>query len=194
VNQSELKSFLFSSDSIDNIINAYQIFQMPLIDVFIIWVHLICASIWVGGSIFLGLILAPMLGSITSSMKERLSVMIRVGRRFNMVALPSLLVLVLTGLYNSRAYLAEPNMLVRTDYGIILLIKIVVVMGVLITYFIHIRLLSNDVEKKIKTENVYSIYVQSIRSKIIVLGRITVIMSVVVLLLAAILQSGGFII
>lgn len=167
---------------------------MPLIDVFIIWVHLICASIWVGGSIFLGLILAPMLGSITSSMEERLSVMIRVGRRFNMVALPSLLVLVLTGLYNSRAYLTEPSMLVRTDYGIILLIKIVVVMGVLITYFIHIRLLSNDVEKKIKTENVYSMYVQSIRSKIIVLGRITVIMSVVVLLLAAILQSGGFII
>ncbi|HEY7572811.1 MAG TPA: CopD family protein [Nitrososphaeraceae archaeon] len=167
---------------------------MPLIDVLVIWVHLICASIWVGGSIFLGLILAPMLGSITSSMEERLSIMIRVGRRFNIVALPSLLVLVLTGLYNSRAYLAEPSMLVRTDYGIILLIKIIVVIGVLITYFIHIKLLGNDVEKKIKTENVYSLYVQSIRSKIIILGRITVIMSIVVLLLAAILRSGGYII
>jgi putative copper export protein len=167
---------------------------MPLIEVLVIWVHLICASIWVGGSIFLGLILAPMLGSITSSMEERLSIMIRVGRRFNMVALPSLLILVLTGLYNSRAYLAEPSMIVRTDYGIILLIKIIVVIGILITYFIHIKLLGNDVEKKIKTENVYSLYVQSVRSKIIVLGRITVIMSIVVLLLAAILQRGGFII
>jgi putative copper export protein len=167
---------------------------MPLIDVLVIWVHLICASIWVGGSIFLGLILAPMLGSITSSMEERLSIMIRVGRRFNMVALPSLLILVLTGLYNSRTYLAEPSMIVRTDYGIILLIKIIVVIGILITYFIHIKLLGNDVEKKIKSENVYSLYVQSIRSKIILLGRISVIMSIVVLLLAAILQRGGFII
>jgi copper resistance protein D len=167
---------------------------MPLIDVFIIWLHLICASIWVGGSIFLGLILAPMLGSITKSMEERLSIMIRVGRRFNMVALPSFLVLILTGLYNSRAYLIDPGALIRTDYGIILLIKIVVVIGVLITYFIHIRLLSDEVEKKIKTENIYSLYVQSIRSRIIVLGRITVIMSVVVLLLAALLRSGGQII
>jgi len=164
---------------------------MPVLDVIVIWLHLICASIWVGGSIFLGLILAPMLGSITSSMEERLSIMIRVGRRFNMVALPSFLVLILTGLYNSRSYLSDPSTLIRTDYGIILLIKIVVVVAVLITYFIHIRLLSNEVEKKIKTENVYGLYVQSIRSKIIVLGRITVIMSVVVLLLAAILQGGG---
>ena len=105
---------------------------MPLIDVFIIWLHLICASIWVGGSIFLGLILAPMLGSITNSMEERLSIMIRVGRRFNMVALPSFLVLILTGLYNSRAYLIDPSTLIRTDYGIILLIRIVVVIAVLI--------------------------------------------------------------
>ncbi|MGC2598234.1 MAG: CopD family protein [Nitrososphaeraceae archaeon] len=120
--------------------------------------------------------------------------MIRVGRRFNMVALPSFLVLILTGLYNSRAYLIDPSTLIRTDYGIILLIKIVVVIAVLITYFIHIRLLSDEVEKRIKTENVYGLYVQSIRSRIIVLGRITVIMSVVVLLLAALLQSGGLVI
>ena len=167
---------------------------MPLIHVFIIWLHLICASIWVGGSIFLGVILAPMLGAITNSMQERLSIMIRIGRRFNIIALPSLVVLVLTGLYNSRAYLIEPNTLVRTDYGIILLIKIAVVIAVFITYFIHIRLLSNEVERRIETENVYSIYIQSIRWKIIILGRITVIMSVVILLLAALLQNGGLII
>lgn len=111
-----------------------------------------------------------------------------------MVALPSFLVLILTGLYNSRAYLIEPSTLIRTDYGIILLIKIVVVIAVLITYFIHIRLLSDEVERRIKTENVYSLYVQSIRSKIIVLGRLTVIMSVIVLLLAAFLQSGGLVV
>ena len=70
-----------------------------------------------------------MLGSITNSMEERLSIMIRVGRRFNMVALPSFLVLILTGLYNSRAYLIDPSTLIRTDYGIILLIKIVVVIA-----------------------------------------------------------------
>lgn len=164
---------------------------MPLLDVVVIWLHLICASIWVGGSIFLGLILAPMLGAITNSMEERLSIMIRVGRRFNTVALPSLFILVITGLYNSRASLIDSGTLFGTSYGIILLIKIVLVIAMLATYFIHIRLLSSEVEKRIKSENVYGLYVQSIRSKIIVLGRITVIMSVVILLLAAFLQNGG---
>ena len=56
---------------------------MTLVDGLIMWLHLICASIWVGGSIFLGIVLAPMLKTITKTIEERVSLMIKIGRRFN---------------------------------------------------------------------------------------------------------------
>jgi uncharacterized membrane protein len=108
---------------------------MALTDSLLIWVHLVTASIWVGGSIFLGIVLAPMLKSITGSMGDRIALMIKIGRRFNKIAMPSFIILIITG-----------------------------------------------------------IYVQSIRSKIIHLGRITVILSVTILLLAALLDGGGILI
>jgi putative copper resistance protein D len=147
---------------------------MALTDSLLIWVHLVTASIWVGGSIFLGIVLAPMLKSITGTLEDRIALMIKIGRRFNKIAMPSFMILIITGIYNSRAFLEEPRLLFETNYGII-----------------HIRILNAETEKTLSAGNAESIYVQSIRSKIIHLGRITVILSVTILLLAALLDSGG---
>src|SRR5215208_3028301 len=152
---------------------------MALADSLLIWVHLVTASIWVGGSIFLGIVLA---------------LMIKIGRRFNKIAMPSFIVLIITGIYNSRAFLEEPHLLFETNYGIILVFKIILVIATIITYIIHIKILNSETEKTLSAGNAESIYVQSIRSKIIHLGRITVILSVTILLLAALLDSGGILI
>jgi hypothetical protein len=66
------------------------------------------------------------------------------------------------------------------------------VIATLSTYAIHIRILNTETERKLAVGNTGSVYVQAIRSKIISLGRITVILSVLILLLAALLHSGGF--
>lgn len=42
---------------------------MTVEDSLIMWVHLIGASIWVGGSIFLGIVLVPVLKSYTKSLE-----------------------------------------------------------------------------------------------------------------------------
>ena len=164
---------------------------MSLTDSLFTWVHLVAASIWVGGSIFLGIVLAPMLKSITGTLEERIALMIKIGRRFNKIAIPSFVILIITGIYNSRVFLQEPGLLFETNYGIILLFKIILVIATLITYIIHIRILNAETEKTLSGGYAETIYVQSIRSKIIYLGRITVILSVAILLLAAILDSGG---
>ena len=75
-----------------------------------------------------------------------------------------------------------------TSYGIILLIKIILVIMTLITYIVHVKLLNEKIEKKIMGSDTGNVYVQSIRSRIIYLGRITVIMSLVILLLASLLR------
>ena len=75
-------------------------------------------------SIFIGVILAPMLKHIGNSMEERIILMIKIGRRFNNIAFPSFIILISTGLYNSRFFFEYPYNFIETDYGILLLIKI----------------------------------------------------------------------
>jgi hypothetical protein len=71
-----------------------------------------------------------------------------------------------------------------------LLIKIILVIGTILAYVIHIRLLDADMERKIMSGQGGSIYVQSVRTKIIILGEIIVVFSVAILLLAALLNTG----
>ena len=163
---------------------------MPIVDALITWAHLISASIWVGGSLFIGVVLAPLLKTMSESVEERLRIMIRVGRKFNKIAIPSLGILIVTGLYNSQYILSKPETIFSTNYGMILTIKIILVTALIVTYAIHIRIIRFDVEKKIETTEMSQESIQKLRSKIISLGRIIVFISIAVLLMAAMLDAG----
>lgn len=164
---------------------------MAISDALVLWVHLICASIWVGGSIFIGAVLVPVLKSYTRSTEELVALMVKVGRRFNKITIPAFAILVVTGLYNSRAFVDKPAALLGSTYGEILLIKIILVVATIITYIVHIKILDSKLEQKIMSGYGGNVYVQSVRSKIIHLGRVIVFLSVAILLLAAMLGSGG---
>jgi putative copper export protein len=116
--------------------------------------------------------------------------MIRVGRKFNKIAIPSLGVLIDTGLYNSQYILNKPETIFSTNYGTILTIKIVLVAALIVTFAIHIRMIRSDVEKKIESKEMSQESIQKLRSKIISLGRIIVFISIAVLLMAAMLDAG----
>ena len=163
---------------------------MPILDALLMWAHLVSASIWVGGSIFIGIVLAPLLKTISESVEERVAIMIRVGRKFNKIAIPSLVILIVTGLYNSSNILSKPEFLLSTNYGIILVIKIILVISLLVMFAIHVRIIRTEIEKKIESKEMLPEIVQKLRSKIISLGRIMVIVSVAILLMAALLHSG----
>ena len=163
---------------------------MSLVNAFIMWAHLIAASIWVGGSIFIGIVLAPLLKTISDSIEGRLSIMIRVGRKFNKIGIPSLIVLIATGIYNSVSFVTNPSLILSTSYGIILLVKIILVILLIITFAVHVRLIRTEVEQKIESKQLSGEFLQKLRSKIIMLGRLTVILSLAILLMAALLHSG----
>jgi len=163
---------------------------MSLVNALIMWAHLIAASIWVGGSIFIGIVLAPLLKTISDSIEGRLSIMIRVGRKFNKIGVPSLIVLIATGIYNSTGFIVQPSMIFSTSYGIVLLIKIILVIILIITFAIHVRLIRTEIERKIESKQLSGEFLQKLRSKIIMLGRLTVILSLAILLMAALLHSG----
>jgi len=154
------------------------------------WIHLIAASIWVGGSIFIGIVFSPILKSIATSIEERIQIMIKVGKRFNKVAIPSLIILIATGLYNSYALLSNPNLLIATSYGTFLTIKISLVIALIITYAVHVRIIRKEVEDKIMSKQMPIQEIQKLRKKIIILGEITVVLSIVILFFAALLDTG----
>ena len=163
---------------------------MAVADGLVTWVHLVGASVWVGGSIFLGIVLVPVLKSHTETLEEMVALMVKIGRRFNKITIPAFAALIASGIYNSRLYLLEPGAILDTTYGIILLTKVILVIGTIVTYVIHIRLLDADMERKIMSGKGGNTYVQSVRTKIIILGEVIVILSVAILLLAALLDSG----
>lgn len=162
--------------------------MVSFIDGIIVWIHLLCSSIWVGGSIFIGLVLGPMLNTITKDLHERITLMIKIGQRFNKIAFPSFLILVVTGIYNSREIFEEPKIFFETGYGIVLFAKIILVCITFLAYLVHIRILNTETTGQIKSDSIE--HISKIRNKIINLGKLTVITSVLILLMAAILDSG----
>jgi putative copper resistance protein D len=156
----------------------------------ITWIHLIAAAIWVGGSLFIGIVFSPLLKTMTSSVEERMQIMIRVGKRFNKIAVPSLIILMATGLYTSNALIANPDLLVSTSYGKFLIIKIILVIALIVTYAVHVRVIRKDVEEKIMSNKMPEPEIQKLRKKIIILGEITVVLSVAILFFASLLDAG----
>ena len=165
---------------------------MAVLDGLVMWVHLVCSSIWVGGSIFIGVVLVPVLKSYTKSLEELVSLMVKIGRRFNNITMPAFAILIATGIYNSRGFIVNPGGLFETTYGVILLTKIILVIFTIIAYVVHVRLFNGDMERKIMSGQGGNIYVQSVRTKIIIIGEVIVILSVAILFLAALLENGGF--
>lgn len=163
---------------------------MSLEQAILTWIHLLSASIWVGGSLFIGIVLAPILKKMDFTLEQRLGIMIKVGRKFNKIAVPSLIILIVTGLYNSQLVLNNPDILFSSSYGNLLILKIILVITLIIIFAIHIRVIRKDVEEKIMNNKMPEIQIQKLRKKIIILGETTVMLSVAILFLAALLDAG----
>ncbi|MBM3896320.1 MAG: copper-binding protein [Thaumarchaeota archaeon] len=164
---------------------------MAMEQAIITWIHLVSASIWVGGSLFIGVVISPLLRTMSTSLEERLQFMIKVGRRFNKIAIPSLIILIGTGVYNSMPFLNRPELLLSSSYGNFLVVKIILVVALIVAYAVHVRIIRKDVEEKIISKQLSETQVQKLRKKIIILGEVTIILSVAVLFMAALLDAGA---
>jgi putative copper export protein len=163
---------------------------MAIEQVLITWAHLVSASIWVGGGIFLGIVLTPLLKRMSFSIEERLELMIKTGRRFNKIALPSLAILIITGIYNSHLVFQSPEILFSSSYGAFLITKVILVIALIVTFVVHIRVFSKDVEEKITKRQIADNELQKLNKKGMILGETTVMLSVAILFFAALLDAG----
>ena len=164
---------------------------MALEQALLTWIHITSAAIWVGGSLFIGVVFAPILKKMSMPVEERIQLMVQVGRRFNKLAVPALFILIATGMYQAHLVLQKSDILYDTSYGHVLIIKMVLVAALLITYAVHVRIIRKDVEDKIIAKQIPQEQLQKLRKKIIILGEVSVVLSVIILFLASVLNSGG---
>lgn len=102
--------------------------QKPL-PMLVDWLHLFSAAVWVGGLVYLGAVLGPLSRRVDPEFRSAL-----LGpfvQRFSNLALFSVAVLILTGLYAAWLNLPELRALVSTQYGRTLSIKLALVVPLL---------------------------------------------------------------
>ena len=163
---------------------------MALEQALLTWIHITSAAIWVGGSLFIGVVFAPILKKMSMPVEERIQLMVQVGRRFNKLALPALFILIATGMYQAHLVLQKSDILYETSYGHVLIIKIILVAALVILYAVHVRIIRKD-EDKIIAKEMPQEELQKLRKKIIILGEVTVVLSIIILFLASVLNAGG---
>lgn len=163
---------------------------MALEQAIITWIHLICSAIWVGGSLFIAIVFAPILKTMAPTVEDRLQIMIKVGRRFNKVAIPALVILIVTGIFNVHQMLMRPDFLLSTSYGMLVVIKILLVLALLASFAVHVRIIRKEVEQQITQKQLSEKQIARLRKKIIIVGEVTVVISVATMFVAALLDAG----
>jgi copper transport protein len=124
---------------------------LPYLAIFIDWIHFMMVSIWVGGLFYISLLISRKLlvkekipniqysNSFTNSLNIHLFLSIIL--RFSIIAIMSMGIIFITGLYMGLLHLQQPSSLLNSPYGNILIIKLLLVfpMGLLGGYH-HFRL------------------------------------------------------
>ncbi len=90
---------------------------MLIVDIIVLWIHIFCAIIFVGGSFFMWLVLWPASFKVTQDERERTLMVGRVAKRFAYFTHVTIATLVVTGIYNATWYLGGNYDLLATEGG-----------------------------------------------------------------------------
>lgn len=161
---------------------------MALLELVSLYVHIVSAIVFVGGSLFIWLALSPGLNDAGLDERSKGVVLAKVSRRFGKVVDVSLAILILTGLYNVTWYL--PSLDFASTAGRILAAKIVAV-GVLVASIYYNNLVLGKRIVKLRTkpatpEN--SSEIQRTRKTVRRISMFNVALMLLVVLLAVMLQ------
>jgi copper transport protein len=153
----------------------------PLIPIIVDWIHLIAASVWVGGLIHFVSALWTMRGISSQARTELTAVLIP---RFSVTALISVGVIVITGSYASILHIGSFSDLVTTAYGRTLLVKLAFFLPMVVLGAVNLLHSSPQMKNAAREENLRSPVPRFRR-----LLRSEVILAVLVLLSVALLTT-----
>ena len=100
------------------------------------WIHLVSAITWIGGQLFILVILLPIMRTALPR-NERTLLFAQVGRRYAVVSWIALALLVVTGFFNGQRRGIDWSRLPDSTYGQILLAKLIIVAVVIVITLVH---------------------------------------------------------
>ncbi|MDQ3928858.1 MAG: copper resistance protein CopC, partial [Chloroflexota bacterium] len=112
------------------------------------WLHLVTAAAWVGGLVYMGLVLFPAFGKLRLSHEERLAFLGRSVPRFSIIAVLSVVTLAATGTYNLLTHSNDLGAILGSGYGQVLLIKHILLVALLGIGAVNLLRLSPQLRSK----------------------------------------------
>lgn len=109
------------------------------------WLHLLAASLWVGGILYISLIYLPVLKGKTPL--ERADSLVSLLPHSSPLVITGVIIMAISGPFNAAVHLTALNQLATTAYGRALVIKILLTGALLLTSIIHIGILRPRLKK-----------------------------------------------
>ena len=110
------------------------------------WLHLLAASLWVGGMMYIATNYLPVLRRLHMTQQARS--LVTVLPYFSPLAIAGVLIMAVTGPFNAAFHLTSWQQFLSTAYGRALLIKIALIGGLLVTSAIHVGILRPRLKKE----------------------------------------------
>ncbi|MBI2265682.1 MAG: DUF4149 domain-containing protein [Armatimonadetes bacterium] len=150
------------------------------------WLHLTAAVTWIGGMMFVVLVLVPIVKAEFPP-EKRVQLVAAVGRRFRVVGWVSLTILILTGFYNLWE-VSGPGFMSNKTYLSYLTAKLVLVLIVLTLSILHDFYYGPRLEN-FSADPSQGTYYRKLQQKVVLLARVHLLLALAVLLLAKILTG-----
>jgi len=113
------------------------------------WLHLVAASLWIGGMMYLSVIYLPVLKG--KSLTQCTRALLTTVASFSPLAIAGVVIMALTGPFNATVHMSSLSQLVTTAYGRALMVKVGCVIALLVTSAIHVRFFRPRLEKTFGT-------------------------------------------
>lgn len=158
---------------------------MPFVEAVVLWIHLFSAVLFVGGSFFMWLVVMPASHLITQDESERTQIVGKIAKAFGKISIATIVVLVLTGIYNATWYLSSFSDLLGTSGGIVLLAKTILVVVLIGLIFLHNVYFGKRIVKLAREKRIDELKMLRRKSRVVSftnLGLMAVILVLAVLL------------
>lgn len=116
------------------------------------WVHMLAASLWAGGLLYMTLVMFPALKAASYTPDERKLFLSKAIPRFSRLAILGVVVLAITGTYSTILHSADPGVILSTGYGWVLFAKVLAFCVLVGIGAINLLRLSPALNRTAKTE------------------------------------------
>ncbi len=110
------------------------------------WLHLLAASLWIGGMMYIATNYLPVLRRLQIPQQARS--LVTVLPYFSPLVIAGVLIMAVTGPFNAAFHLTSWQQFLSTAYGRALLVKIALIVGLLVTSAIHVGILRPRLKKE----------------------------------------------